>query len=244
MLSLMSGIVLSTAAQWVRAEVFLLSSPDEWSGNETIIDFEGFPGETIITDQYEAEGVSFSLSNGQAPRTGFTENPRNFGPPGEEVINNFPEGAPVPFPDLIITFASPMNRMAFEIRNHDGDDLILSLMCANNRTLVSEHFLVTDTNFRWIGMESDVPFDQLVLSATDLQEGGLIIDNLRFEFDADLAPPGDLNRDGSINLVDHTSFSDCLTGPGGGVLDGCELADFDADDDVDMRDAAAFIDQF
>ena len=217
----MSSIVLGTAAQLAMADIYFLFSPDEWSGNEVIIDFEGFPGETIISDQYEAEGVFFGLANGQAPRTGFTENPRNFGPPGEEVINNFPDGAPVPFPDLIITFTSPMNRIAFEIRNHDGDDSILSLLCADNHILVSEQFLVTDSNFSWIGLESDLPFDQLVLSATEVQGGGLIIDNLRFEFETELAPPGDLNRDGSINLDDHTIFSDCLTGPGGFVLDGC-----------------------
>ena len=48
--------------------------------------------------------------------------------------------------------------------------------------------------------------------------------------------PGDLDKDGDIDLMDYALFVTCLVGPGGGVAVGCEPADVDGDADVDARD--------
>jgi hypothetical protein len=48
--------------------------------------------------------------------------------------------------------------------------------------------------------------------------------------------PGDLDGDGVIDLDDYAFFHGCLTGPRGGVEEGCALADIERDDDVDARD--------
>jgi hypothetical protein len=53
--------------------------------------------------------------------------------------------------------------------------------------------------------------------------------------------PGDLNGDGVIDLDDYAFFHGCLTGPRGGVEEGCAPADFDRDDDVDTRDYGALL---
>jgi hypothetical protein len=55
---------------------------------------------------------------------------------------------------------------------------------------------------------------------------------------------GDLDQDANVNLDDHDLFSDCLTGPGGGVLPGCDRADLDEDVDVDLDDFQAFMAAF
>lgn len=50
--------------------------------------------------------------------------------------------------------------------------------------------------------------------------------------------PTDCNEDGTVNLFDHYSFTQCLAGPDGGILWGCECFDDDRNDAVDLRDFA------
>ncbi|MCP4593550.1 MAG: hypothetical protein GY842_22665 [bacterium] len=70
-----------------------------------------------------------------------------------------------------------------------------------------------------------------------------------FVTDLELCPAcllrdGDVDRDGDINLADHTTMVECVGGPGVSMApatcDPCDFAnaDFDADDDVDLRDLA------
>lgn len=47
---------------------------------------------------------------------------------------------------------------------------------------------------------------------------------------------GDMDDNGQWNLDDIDLFNDCMTGPGGGILPGCDRADTDADYDVDFAD--------
>ncbi len=53
-------------------------------------------------------------------------------------------------------------------------------------------------------------------------------------------PAGDLDGDGDTDVDDYAVLETCLTGPGGGVLCGCEWADLDYDADVDVRDYGRF----
>ena len=52
--------------------------------------------------------------------------------------------------------------------------------------------------------------------------------------------PGDCDEDSDVDLLDFACFVDCFTGPGGGILPGCEVLDFDGDGDVDLLDYAEF----
>jgi hypothetical protein len=56
--------------------------------------------------------------------------------------------------------------------------------------------------------------------------------------------PGDLNGDGVVTLGDAARFAECLGGPAGTVLPGCECADADLDGNVDLADFRAFQEQF
>jgi hypothetical protein len=53
--------------------------------------------------------------------------------------------------------------------------------------------------------------------------------------------PGDYNGDGVVNLQDYAFFPACMTGPSGGVNAGCEVFDFEPDDDVDLEDFGQFM---
>ena len=51
---------------------------------------------------------------------------------------------------------------------------------------------------------------------------------------------GDLDDDCDVDLLDFAGFTDCMSGPAGGIFVGCQPFDFDGDDDVDVVDFAAF----
>ena len=57
--------------------------------------------------------------------------------------------------------------------------------------------------------------------------------------------PGDVNRDGQVDLDDHAAAIECLTGPQASVappacsLEASESADLNGDGDVDLQDLAA-----
>ncbi len=51
---------------------------------------------------------------------------------------------------------------------------------------------------------------------------------------------GDLTGDGHVDAQDSASFMECVTGPDGGLLSGCDCADTDSDGDVDLKDFAEF----
>lgn len=50
--------------------------------------------------------------------------------------------------------------------------------------------------------------------------------------------PTDCNEDGTVNLIDHSSFTQCLTGPGAGVPAGCACYDTGNSGAIDLRDFA------
>ena len=57
--------------------------------------------------------------------------------------------------------------------------------------------------------------------------------------------PSDCNEDGCVNLYDYDALESCLAGPGGGLLmSECNCFDLDADNDVDLTDAARLQEEF
>ncbi len=57
--------------------------------------------------------------------------------------------------------------------------------------------------------------------------------------------PGDANSDGVVDQTDYILFAGCMTGPDNGpVGTGCDVFDFDLDDDVDLEDFAVFQEAF
>lgn len=51
-------------------------------------------------------------------------------------------------------------------------------------------------------------------------------------------PPTDCNEDGAVNLLDHSSLTDCLSGPIGSVPAACDCFDVNGNGSVDLRDFA------
>lgn len=174
----------------VAPDPHLLTSPSQFSGSETVIDFEGFANGTQILSQYGVQGVTFSLTSGGGPIATTVTNPRQFGPPGNGALANSNPTAPIPRPDLVLDFATPVNRFGFEVLTNTGDDLHVSLKCMNGGVVCGEYCFVTNLAFKWIGIEEDHLFDQVILDVTESVNGVLRFDNLRFESTLGCSTPG------------------------------------------------------
>jgi hypothetical protein len=173
-----------------RPEPPELNSPNQFSGGETVIDFEGFTGGTLIDDEYAFLGVNFSLDGGLAPKINANlASAREFGPVGNGALENFPPGAPFPFPGLNITFDDPMTRVGFELRTSNADDTIFELICTCDGGVVGSQLVDSGQAFQFVAVEGLAPFDAIRLEATGANIGAIQIDNLRFENDADTVPP-------------------------------------------------------
>lgn len=173
-----------------RPEPPELNSPNQFSGGETVIDFEGFTGGTLIDDEYAFLGVNFSLDGGLAPKINANlASAREFGPVGNGALENFPPGAPFPFPGLNITFDDPMTRVGFELRTSNADDTIFELICTCDGGVVGSQLVDSGQAFQFVAVEGLAPFDAIRLEATGANIGAIQIDNLRFENDADTIPP-------------------------------------------------------
>lgn len=165
-----------------RGAATVLTNPGEFSGAETVIDFESFSTGTLLTEQLAGLGVHFILTDGGAARVVQSSSPRQFGPPGPNMINNDPNISPPPYADLEVTFDTPMNRIAFEMRSLDADDLKLTVHCFANGQPVGQELFDTTTSFQFFGIQTTVPFDRIIFDLTDVALGKFDLDNLRFEF--------------------------------------------------------------
>ena len=71
---------------------------------------------------------------------------------------------------------------------------------------------------------------EFVASAAGGEPAGIVLD---------LRMPGDCDQNSLVNLPDHKSFIQCMTGPGGDFAPGCSCADDTGDRAVDLADFAA-----
>ena len=87
---LVGAIVVAVTVN-VSAQVVPLTTPSQFSGTETVIDFEGFASGTLLTNHYAAQGVTFSVDAG-GPLAFTTDSvlatPRQFGPSGDGAARN------------------------------------------------------------------------------------------------------------------------------------------------------------
>lgn len=235
--ALIAAVIVIPGPAGLAADV-ILTSPQQCSDSVLVIDFEQFEGGTEITDQFAGDGILFSLSNGEGPRIARTTQPRQFGPQGDREINNFPSDGGVPV-NILLDFTTPVNLIAFELRSQTNDDVVVTLRSTTGSTADAEFVFDTGLTFVFGGVFADEDFDQVEISVTPTG-GGAILDNIRFELCEVPSVPADLDRDGAVTILDFASFADCLSGPSGGLLEGCARADYDLDGDVDMNDTVLF----
>ncbi len=180
----------------------IVTSPNEFSGSETLIDFEPPSTPTgLLTTQLQAQyGVVFSMDTDLGPRVLPEVSPRLFAPGGFGTLTNF--GTVNCFPaigcgNITLDFDSPINRIAFEVRGVAAAD-DLTLTTSLNGTIVGTSTFDTDLRWRVFGVQSAQPFDRVTIDMSNVASGVVAIDNLRFELDTT-----DSDSDGPNDIADN-----------------------------------------
>jgi len=163
----------------------VLSSPSDFSGSETVIDFEGLG----LTQGNELSsnigGVGFRLDTGSGPRfTLLDETLRQFGPVGFAAIETFDVNNGGVDHALTIDFGTTINRVAFELRLNPLNTVTVDFQIMSGGQLVDKvTFNPSTTRFAWMGWEVASGFDEIVIDATATVNTNetIRIDNLRFE---------------------------------------------------------------
>jgi hypothetical protein len=171
-----------------KAGVLLLTNPNQFSGNETLLTFEGVQPFQNVTSfggvgfQYVGEPPGTGLQGAFAPA-----DHREFGPQEGTILNQFKFGTH----GVQLTFSSEITRAAFELRTFPnvGGELSIDLFEAGAPV---QSFTIPNRNtsdYLFYGFESTVPFDAFILQGAG--DGRFGLDNLRFEL-ASVPEPGTL----------------------------------------------------
>ncbi len=147
----------------------VISNTGQFSGNETLIDFQGLPIGGLDPAHFAAQGVELELVNGARAIV-----VRDLsGPPDSRILANSA------IDDLVMTFPEGVNRVGFDVNTNPGDDV--NIIIKANGQVIGSQFFNTNRNFQFVGLESSQPFDELILDVTETVNGNFGLDNLRFE---------------------------------------------------------------
>lgn len=154
-----------------EAVLTYLLDASEFSGNETVIDFESISDGEVITNQFSSLGVSFY---------GDLTGDKVFGPPllGSDTTAGQFEGSLV-----AAIFDTPMLRVGFDIVTNDPDDteLVAYMFSGGSYTATGSFAFDTSVTPRFIGLEDSMGIDAIAFDARNIVSGVFIIDNFRFE---------------------------------------------------------------
>ncbi len=132
--------------------------------------------------------------------------------------------------------APNQDQMFISISNNGGTSWVpLENVTENANAWVQKRFRIADFVTPTANM-------RLRFVAEDINPGSVVeaaIDDFALLNVVCSDPPGNTTVDNDLDLADYASFDDCMSGPGGGVSEGCCAYDTDVDDDVDMTDYLA-----
>ena len=188
-LALAAAALLASAP--LSAQANRVESPSQFSGDQTTIAFEGLNPGSLVAEQFAGQGVHLSLAGGGAPFAEDANNKTNefrSTAGGTGHIQNFAPGAPVPggmedFPDLIVNFDTLVNRVGFAITSNEQDNLLLTISCMCLGEVVATEFFDVGLGWRYAGLETEIPFDQVLVNVELAINAAFRLDDLAFEND-------------------------------------------------------------
>ena len=184
-------VMVLISADPVLAGHTLMTGPGDLPGDELLIDFSTAPipfNEVTDIDgvTFEAVGTGFGLTSHD--ELSLREN----GPQEPRHVDNFDGALPPPqapvFPDLRMTFPSPINLLAWESRQNDADEIDITLICMSEG-VVTETFTVTTGDaliFHFRGFTTTSSFDEVIFDVQQNANGAIALDNLRYKFAAEV----------------------------------------------------------
>ena len=184
----------------------IITSPNEFSGSESVIDFEILGELSLLTTQYQAtHGVVFSMTPNDfglaGPLRVLDPNPRMFGPTGDVAIADHADHAPCNLPapcgSFIIDFENPVNRVGVEIRLDPPAGTVRITYSAGG-DVIGQQVVHPDSEWKMFGVQSGEAFDRVIVEWTSPGNPSMSLDNLRFELDLT-----DSDGDGRIDTDDN-----------------------------------------
>jgi hypothetical protein len=161
-----------------KADIILLTNPDQFSGNETLLTFEGVQPFENVTSYGGVGFQTLGLPPGTGVEGAFDPTPhREFGPQEGTILNQFRFGTL----GVQMTLPSAENRLAFELRTfpNAGGELSIDLFSAG--TSVGSFTIANrgTSDYLFYGFQSTTSFDEVILRGPG--DGRFGLDNLRFE---------------------------------------------------------------
>jgi hypothetical protein len=181
--TLFAFAVLAVVATPAQASFILLDNPNQFSGNEPVVTFQGINAFEIITPA-KALGVDFRYAGtGGGIQAAFDPTPpREFGPQEGTILNQFMFGTA----GIQITFPQAVNRVGFELFSNPNLGGVLGLSLFDGTTQV-ESFTIANRatspalaqSYLFYGFQTTESFDRVVLVGPG--DGRFSLDNVRFE---------------------------------------------------------------
>jgi len=163
----------------------LLTSEDDFSGNETFINFDDLAAGTFFGNEYADKGVVFSTTSiGMSiavPNVGPCTYPTSYS--GLNHFGNFPTNCDKSNGSLTLNFVNGINRVGFRAASNFSDDFTIEVSCLSKGYVVGveSYTAAGPDSYKFVGIESSIQFDQLVITIVDYTNGSIALDDLRFE---------------------------------------------------------------
>lgn len=229
-----------------------LHSDSSFSPQATAIGFRGLVEGASVSAPMGVYGARLRCPSGQAPLAWIDRSPRSTALNGAGAVHNRqPRGPKLRSgeldhdfaPDhcaLQLTFEVALHRVGFELRALDEPELNVILHAFSQGEEVGRLFFNAWQDFRFLGVESSRPFDELRVEFTNPNEALFSLDNLVQEFDL-----RDRDLDGWPDFTDSCpDMPDAaqLDRDGDGIGDACDLFPLDAGNDLDGDGIGADLD--
>lgn len=218
-------------------EVRRLEDPGRFTPAVLTLGFDALSG-AELEEPLGPHGVTLRLGHGSVPFIRQDPHARRYPPAGEGALSNLrgTQYVEVPGEDeeetvLVATFASPVNRVGFELRRIDAGTLNVVVRCYRKGVELGNQFFDVDQDFQFLGVQCGEAFDELRVDFVNPTEGAFNLDNLRHELDV-----LDRDHDGVPDFADlcpEVTGSDPLDSDGDGMGDLCDPFPEDPDNDID-----------
>ena len=148
-----------------------------FSGSETVINFNSIADAELITGQYAGSGVIFSGALYGMTNSGDTQDfPING---GGVIASNWIYGIGNQGLSFTASFNSIRTRVGFYVKTNDPDNTTIEVLL-NGNTQGSILFN-TSSPATFIGVEDPNGFNSITVTVTNIDNGFIAIDDLRFE---------------------------------------------------------------